>query len=205
MGRVSFGKQLMVITSGAFLIGAALTFAPGAVAADVSKDLGTAAEKVPFTVYNPTFTANLPLARVTLGTFSEQAVGPNPGGCTYFVTSDFGKAKNSALSITQSEACIDPGEPRLVVATFNVKFDGAKSQKVTITTVCPNKNAQSDSDCRSGSTATPRQILKQSTGDTWVVLPERGEAAELTTAHITTTGLTVRQIRKIVRSMESVR
>ena len=203
MGRVSFSRQLIVISSAALLMGASLTLAPGAVAADKPKELGTAAEKVPFTVYNPTFTADLPLAKVTLGKFSEQAVGPNPGGCTYFVTSDFGRVKNPALSITQSEACSDPGEPRLVVATFNVKFDGAKRQKVTITTVCPNKNAQSASDCRSGSTATPRQILRQSTGDTWVVLPARGKAAE-TTAQITTTGLTVRQIRKIVRSLQSV-
>ena len=204
MGRFLFSKQLIGITSGALLVGEALTFAPGAVAADKQKELETAAEKVPFTVYNPTFTANLPLAKVTLGKFSEQAVGPNPGGCTYFVTSDFGKVKTPALSITQSEACSDPGDPRLVVATFNVKFSGAKSQKVTVTTVCPNKDAQSESDCQSGSTATPRQVLQQSTGDTWVVLPARGEAAETTTAQIATTGLTVRHIRKIVRSLQSV-
>jgi hypothetical protein len=205
MGRFSFGRQLIVVTSGALLVGAALTFAPGAVAADKQKELVTAAEKVPFTVYNPEFTANLPLAKVTLGKFSEQAVGPNPGGCTYFVASDFGNVKTPAMSITQSEACSDPGEPQLVVATFNVKFSGAKSQKVTITAVCPNQDAQSESDCQSGSTATPRQVLRQSTGDTWVVLPARGEAAKTTTVQITTTGLTVRQIRKIVRSLQSVR
>ena len=204
MGRFSLSKQLIIITSGALLVGASLTFAPGAVAADKQKELVTAAEKVPFTVYNPEFTANLPLAKVTLGKFSEQAVGPNPGGCTYFVTSDFGKVKNPALSITQSEACSDPGDPRLVVATFNVKFSGAKSQKVTITTECPNKNAQSESDCQSGSTATPRQVLRQSTGDTWVVLPASGEATETTTAQITTRGLTVRQIQRIIRSLKSV-
>lgn len=204
MGRFSLSKQLIIITSGALLVGASLTFAPGAGAADKQKELVTAAEKVPFTVYNPEFTANLSLAKVTLGKFSEQAVGPNPGGCTYFVTSDFGNVKTPALSINQSEACSDPGDPRLVVATFNVKFSGAKSQKVTITTVCPNRDAQSESDCRSGSTATPRQVLQQSIGDTWVVLPARGEAAKTTTAQITTTGLTVRQIRKIVRSLQSV-
>lgn len=204
VNKLSFGKRIMAVTSGALLVGASLTFAPGALAADHLSELQTAAEKVPFTVYNPTFTANAPLAKVTLGKFSEQAVGPNPGGCTYFVTSDFGKVKNPALSITQSEACSDPGEPKLVVATFNVKFAGAKSQMVTITTECPNKNAQSESDCRSGSTATPRQVLRQSTGDTWVVLPASGAAAETTTAQITTTGLTVRQIQRIIRSLTSV-
>ena len=204
MGRFSFSNKLVVIISGVLLAGASLTFAPGAMAADRQKELETAAEKVPFTVYNPTFTANLPLAKVTLGRFSEQAVGPNPGGCTFFVTSDFGKVKTPALAITQSEACSDPGDPRLVVATFNVKFSGAKSQKVTITTVCPNKDAQSESDCQSGSTVPPRQVLRGSTGDTWVILPASAEAAETTTAQITTTGLTVRQIRKIVRSLQSV-
>jgi len=204
MSKLSFGKQFVAVVSGALLMGASLAFAPGVVAADKQMELETAAGKVPFTVYNPTFTANAPLAKVTLGKFSEQAVGPNPGGCTYFVTSDFGKVKNPALSITQSEACSDPGDPRLVVATFNVKFAGAKSQRVTITTECPNKNAQSASDCRSGSTATPRQVLRQSTGDTWVVLPASGEATETTTAQITTTGLTVRQIQRIIRSLRSV-
>lgn len=204
MRKLSFGKQFVAVASGALLMGASLAFAPGVVAADKQQELATAAGKVPFTVYNPTFTAGLPLAKVTLGKFSEQAVGPNPGGCTYFVASDFGKVKNPALSITQSEACSDPGEPMLVVATFNVKFAGAKSQKVTITTECPNKNAEGGSDCRSGSTATPRQVLQQSTGDTWVVLPARGEAAETTTAQITTTGLTVRQIQRIIRSLRSV-
>jgi len=204
VSKLSFGKKLVAVASGALLIGASLAFAPGVVAADKQQELETAAGKVPFTVYNPTFTANAQLAKVTLGKFSEQAVGPNPGGCTYFVTSDFGKVKNPALSITQSEACSDPGDPRLVVATFNVKFAGAKSQKVSITTNCPNKNAQSQSDCQSGSTATPRQVLQQSTGDTWVVLPASGEAAETTTAQITTTGLTVRQIQSIVRSLTSV-
>jgi hypothetical protein len=204
MGRFSLSKQLIGIASGAFLVGASLTFAPGAVAADKQKELETAAEKVPFSVYHPEFTANLPLAKVTLGKFSEQAVGPNPGGCTYFVTSDFGTVKTPTLSITQSEACSDPGDPRLVVATFDVKFSGAKSQVVTITTVCPNRDAQSESDCQSGSTPTPRQVLRQSTGDTWVVFPASGEADETTTAQITTTGLTVRQIRKIVRSMQIV-
>lgn len=204
MSKLSFGKQFVAVASGVVLMGASLAFAPGVVAADKQKELETAAGKVPFTVYNPTFTANAPLAKVTLGKFSEQAVGPNPGGCTYFVTSDFGKVKNPALSITQSEACSDPGDPRLVVATFNVKFSGAKSQKVTITTECPNKNAQSESDCQSGSTATPRQVLRQSTGDTWVVLPASGEATETTTAQITTRGLTVRQIQRIIRSLKSV-
>ena len=204
MSKLSFGKQFVAVASGVVLMGASLAFAPGVVAADKQKELETAAGKVPFTVYNPTFTANAPLAKVTLGKFSEQAVGPNPGGCTYFVTSDFGKVKNPALSITQSEACSDPGDPRLVVATFNVRFSGAKSQRVTITTECPNKNAQSASDCQGGSTATPRQVLRQSTGDTWVVLPARGEAAETTTAQITTTGLTVRQIQRIIRSLRSV-
>jgi len=33
MGRFPFSKQLIVITSGALLVGASLTFAPGAVAA----------------------------------------------------------------------------------------------------------------------------------------------------------------------------
>ena len=204
MSKLSFGKKLVAMASGALLMGASLAFAPGVVAADKQKELETAAGKVPFTVYNPTFTANAPLAKVTLGKFSEQAVGPNPGGCTYFVTSDFGTVKNPALSITQSEACSDPGDPRLVVATFNVKFSGSKSQKVSITTNCPNKNAQSQSDCQSGSTATPRQVLQQSTGDTWVVLPASGEAAETTTAQITTTGLTVRQIQRVIRSLKSV-
>jgi hypothetical protein len=204
MSKLSFGKQFVAVASGALLMGSSLAFAPGVVAADKQKELETAAGKVPFTVYNPTFTANAPLAKVTLGKFSEQAVGPNPGGCTYFVTSDFGTVKNPALSITQSEACSDPGDPRLVVATFNVKFSGSKSQKVSITTNCPNKNAQSQSDCQSGSTATPRQVLQQSTGDTWVVLPASGEAAETTTAQITTTGLTVRQIQRVIRSLKSV-
>jgi hypothetical protein len=204
VSKLSFGKKLVAMASGALLMGASLAFAPGVVAADKQKELETAAGKVPFTVYNPTFTANAPLAKVTLGKFSEQAVGPNPGGCTYFVTSDFGTVKNPALSITQSEACSDPGDPRLVVATFNVKFSGSKSQKVSITTNCPNKNAQSQSDCQSGSTATPRQVLQQSTGDTWVVLPASGEAAETTTAQITTTGLTVRQIQRVIRSLKSV-
>ena len=204
MSKLSFGKKLVAVASGALLMGAALAFAPGVVAADHLSELQTAAGKVPFTVYNPTFTANLPLAKVTVGKFSEQAVGPNPGGCTYLVTSDFGKVKNPALSITQSEACSDPGEPMLVVATFNVKFAGAKSQKVIITTICPNKNAGGDSDCRSGSTATPRQVLRQSWGDTWVVLPAKGVAAKTTTAAIYTKGLTVRQIQRIVRSLTSV-
>ena len=204
MSKLSFGKKLVAMASGALLMGASLAFAPGVVAADKQKELETAAGKVPFTVYNPTFTANAPLAKVTLGKFSEQAVGPNPGGCTYFVTSDFGTVKNPALSITQSEACSDPGDPRLVVATFNVKFSGSKSQKVSITTNCPNKNAQSQSDCQSGSTATPRQVLQQSTGDTWVVLPASGEASETTTAQITTMGLTVPQIKKIIRSLKNV-
>jgi hypothetical protein len=204
VSKLSFGKKLVAMASGALLMGASLAFAPGVVAADKQKELETAAGKVPFTVYNPTFTANAPLAKVTLGKFSEQAVGPNPGGCTYFVTSDFGTVKNPALSITQSEACSDPGDPRLVVATFNVKFSGSKSQKVSITTNCPNKNAQSQSDCQSGSTATPRQVLQQSTGDTWVVLPASGEASETTTAQITTMGLTVPQIKKIIRSLKNV-
>ena len=204
MSKLSLGKGLMAATLGALLMGASLAFAPGVMAADIQKELETAAAKVPFTVYNPEFTANSPLVKVTLGKFSEQAVGPNPGGCTYFVTSDFGKVTNPALSITQSEACSDPGAPLLVVATFNVKFSGSKSQKVNITTICPNKNAQSESDCQSGSTATPRKVLRQSTGETWVVLPASGEAAETTTAQITTTGLTVGQIRKIIRSLKSV-
>lgn len=198
------GKQFTVITLGALLAGASLTVAPGAAAADTRKELEAAASKVPFTVYNPAFTANLPISKVTLAKFSEQAVGPNLGGCTFFVTTDFGKVKSPALSITQSQACSDPGDPRLVVATFNVKFSGAKSQKVMVTTVCPNKAAQSQSDCQSGSTATPRQVLQQSTGDTWVVLPASGEASTTTTAQITTTGLTVRQIRRVVRSLKSV-
>jgi hypothetical protein len=204
MSKVPFRQRLMVLFSGAALMGASLAFAPGVVAADHLSELQTAAGKVPFTVYNPTFTANAPLVKVTLGKFGEQAVGPNPGGCTYFVTSDFGKVKNPALSINQSEACSDPGYPWLVVATFNVKFPGAKSQKVSITTNCPNKNASGGSDCRSGSTATPRQVLRQSYGETWVVLPARGEASKTTTAQITTKGLTVRQIKRIIRSMKSV-
>ena len=204
MSKLSLSKGLMAATLGALLMGASLAFAPGVMAADIQKELETAAAKVPFTVYNPTFTANLPLAKVTLGKFSEQAVGPNPGGCTYFVTSDFGTVKNPALSINQSEACSDPGWPWLDVATFNVKFPGAKSQKVKITTSCPNKNASGGSDCRSGSTATPRQVLRQSTGETWVVLPAKGEAAKTTTAVIYTKGLTVRQIQRIVRSLTSV-
>jgi hypothetical protein len=173
-------------------------------AADKQQELETAAKKVPFAVYNPGFTAGLPLVKVTLDKFSEQAVGPNPGGCTYFVTGDFGTVKNPALSITQSQRCTDPGDPMLEVATFNVKYSGAKSQKVTVTTTCPNKNAQSESDCQSGSTATPRQVLRQSTGETWVVLPATGQATEATTAIITTTGLTVRQISKVVRSLKSI-
>lgn len=205
MGRLPFSRRLTAIASVALFMGASLTLAPGATAADAQKELDTAATKVPFTLYNPEFTANLPLRKVALGTFSEQAVGPNPGGCTFFVTSEFGAVKNPALSITQSEACSDPGSPRLVVASFNVRFAGAPSQKVFVTTSCPNTNAQSQSDCRRGSTATPRQVLQQSTGDTWIVLPARGDAAETTTAQITTQGLTVRQIRKIIRSMESVR
>ena len=204
MSKVPFRQRLMVLISGAVLMGASLAFAPGVVAADKQQELETAAGKVPFTVYNPTFTANAPLVKVTLGKFSEQAVGPNPGGCTYFVTSDFGTVENPALSINQSEPCDDPGFPNLVVATFNVKFSGSKSQKVTITTACPNKNADGQSDCRSGSTATPRQVFRQSYGETWVVLPARGEASETTTAQITTTGLTVRQIKRIIRSMKSV-
>ncbi|MDA3021536.1 MAG: hypothetical protein O2943_02545 [Actinomycetota bacterium] len=202
MNTLSFGKRIMAVTSGALLVGASLTFAPGALAADHLSELQTAAEKVPFTLYNPTFTASLPLAKVTLGKFRD--AGPNPGGCTYFVTSEFGKVKNPALVITQSEACDDPLEPQLVVATFNVKFAGAKRQKVTITTFCPNENAVGDSDCRRGSTATPRQVLRQSMGETWVVLPAKGEAAETTTAQIVTGGLTVRQIQRIVRSLTSV-
>lgn len=204
MGTFSFGKRIAVVTSGALLIGASLTFAPAATAADHQKELVTAAGKVPFAVYNPTFTANNPLAKVTLGKFGEQAVGPNPGGCTYFLKSDFGDVKNPALTIYQSEACDDPGFPNLVVASFNVKFAGAKSQKVTIMTACPNKNAYSGSDCRSGSTATPRQVLQQGVGETRVVLPAYGKATE-TTAVVNTTGLTVRQIRRVIRSLETVR
>lgn len=208
MGTFSFGKRIAVVTSGALLIGASLTFAPVATAADHQKELVTAAGKVPFAVYNPTFTANNPLAKVTLDKFNEQAVGPNPGGCTYFLTSDFGDMKNpaslSSMSIRQSEACDDPGWPYLDVATFNVKFAGAKSQKVTITTACPNKNAESGSDCRSGSTATPRQVLQQGFGETRVVLPAYGKATE-TTAVVNTTGLTVRQIRRVIRSLETVK
>lgn len=197
--KVMCTKLTAMCTAVAFL-GFAFAFAPAALAAD-GNNLAAIQKKVPFTVYTPKFTAHVPLTSITLSKYSEQAVGPNPGKCTYYLTTQYGGGKSPMVVLVQSYRCSDPPAPMADVASFK-----AKGQNLTITTACPNTGATSDADCLTGSTATPEELMQQQpgTGETWIPkLPARGGHLP-TTANISTSLMSVSEIKKVVRSLVSV-
>ena len=189
--RHAFVSSAIVFAAGAFLM------APPA-AADDSTKFASLAPRVQFTVYEPKFTAGLSLKSVALGSFDPQAVGPTPGVCSKYLTATYRTKAKSSLKIIESAACGDPGFPMLLVDSFK-----SKGSKINILTTCPNPAAASDTDCQSGSTASPADLLKEH-GEVWLDLPSTS-VSPTTQITLYTKGLTVQQIKKIVRSMAVAR
>ncbi len=199
MPQMAIRQKLIACTAVAFL-GAACVLAPSALAKDVT-NLKAIQKQVPFTIYTPKFTAHVPLTSVTLSKYSEQAVGPNPGKCTYYLTTQYGGGKSPMVVLVQSYRCTDPPAPMADVASFK-----AFGQQLTITTACPNTSATREADCLTGSTTTPAQLLEQppGTGETWIPkLPASGGHLP-TTANLSTSLLSVQEIKQVVRSLASV-
>ena len=197
MRQIAMSHKLATMCTSVALLGVALAFAPSALAADNS-NLASLQAKVPFTIYAPKFTAQLPLRSVQLKKFDEQAVGPNPGPCTRYLTAQYGPKAGASLQLTESFPCQDPGFPFLEVESFL-----AKGNRVFITTKCPNANAIGHLDCQTGSTATPAQLL-QAYGEAWIALPARGQSKK-TQAQLYSKGLNADQIKKIIRSLVAAR
>ncbi|MDA3021840.1 MAG: hypothetical protein O2943_04115 [Actinomycetota bacterium] len=200
MPQIAIRQKLIAACTAVTFIGAACVLAPGALAKDVT-NLKALQKKVPFTIYTPKFTAQVPLTSLTLSKYSKQAVGSNPGKCTYYLTTQYGGGKSPMVVLVQSYRCTDPPAPMADVASFK-----AFGQQLTITTACPNTSATSEADCLSGSTATPARLLEQQpgTGETWIPkLPASGGHLP-TTANLTTNLLSVQEIKKVVRSLVSV-
>lgn len=186
--RHAFVSSAIVFAAGAFLM------APPAIADDDSTKFASLAPRVKFTVYEPKFTAGLSLKSVALGSFDPQAVGPTPGLCSKYLTATYRTKAKSSLKIIESDACGDPGFPMLLVDSFK-----SKGSKIYILTTCPNHAAVGDTDCQSGSTASPADLLKNY-GEVWLNLPSTAVSPK-TQIQLNTKGLTVQQIKKIVRSM----
>ena len=185
--RHAFVSSAIVFAAGAFLM------APPAIADDSTK-FASLAPRVKFTVYEPKFTAGLSLKSVALGSFDPQAVGPTPGVCSKYLTANYRTQAKSSLQFIESAACGDPGFPMLLVDSFK-----SKGSKINILTNCPNPAAVSETDCQSGSTASPADLLKKY-GEVWINLPSTS-VSPTTQIQLKTKGLTVQQIKKIVRSM----
>ncbi|PHX61071.1 MAG: hypothetical protein CK552_02530 [Actinobacteria bacterium] len=200
MNRKARRRKFTAACTAVAFLGAAFAFAPVASAKD-GNSLAAIQKKVPFTVYTPKFTTHLPLISVKLSNYSEQAVGADPGKCTYYLTTQYGGGKSPMVELVQSYRCSDPPAPMAEVATFKTK-----GQQVTISTACPNASATGEADCLTGSTATPQELLQQlpNLGETWIPkLPARGGHLP-TTANISTSLLSVSEIKKVVRSLVSV-
>ncbi|CAB5004405.1 unannotated protein [freshwater metagenome] len=185
--RHAFVSSAVVFAAGAILL------AQPAVADDSTK-FASMAPRVQFTVYEPKFTAGLSLKSVALGSFDPQAVGTTPGVCSKYLTATYRTKAKSSLEMIESAACGDPGFPMLVVDSFK-----SKGSKINILTTCPNPAAVSDTDCQSGSTASPADLLKKY-GEVWINLPSTS-VSPTTQIQLKTEGLTVHQIKRIVRSI----
>lgn len=193
MNLQAFRMRHAFVSSAIVFAAGALLTAPTAVADDSTK-FASMAPRVQFTVYEPKFTAGLSLKSVALGSFDPQAVGTTPGVCSKYLTATYRTKAKSALNIIESAACSDPGSPMLLIDSFK-----SKGSKINILTNCPNPAAVSDTDCQSGSTASPADLLKKY-GEVWLDLPSTS-VSPTTQIQLKTKGLTVHQIKKIVRSM----
>ncbi len=60
----------------------------------------------------------MPLTSIALGEYSQQAVGPNPGKCTSYLTTQYGGGKSPIVVLVQSYRCSDPPAPMADVARF---------------------------------------------------------------------------------------